>query len=173
MALIFSPSASRNITVFSAHMAALTIDHGSEKKSAGPDLLLSYHDNDHYNSVRDNSNPRPPPPIRTWSKLEEESPEDVSQQERLVATGKPDPPARNFGRVSSNADSTALSTDDEPPRMVKKSSPCPCGSGKRYKHCCWAKEKHAARIEKLGRGEEERVEEQSHEMDGNFRVLKI
>lgn len=45
----------RNITVFSAHanMSAMSISHGDESSSSGPDLLVSYHDNDHYSSVRD------------------------------------------------------------------------------------------------------------------------
>lgn len=46
---------SRNITVYSSSLAAFTIHHDSGSDSAGPDLLLSYHDNDHYNSVRMNN----------------------------------------------------------------------------------------------------------------------
>jgi hypothetical protein len=38
--------------VFSSSLAAFTIHHEHKKGSSGPDLLLSYHDNDHYNSVR-------------------------------------------------------------------------------------------------------------------------
>ena len=45
----------RNIIVFSAaNLSALTIGHGHEE-SSGCDLLLSYHDNDHYSSVVDNN----------------------------------------------------------------------------------------------------------------------
>ena len=45
----------RNITVYSSNLAAFTIHHDNNKGSSGPDLLLSYHDNDHYNSVRLNN----------------------------------------------------------------------------------------------------------------------
>ena len=59
----------RNITAYSASLAAFTIDHGhANKPPAGPDLLVSYHDNDHYNSVRENSKGKPPPPIKTFVK---------------------------------------------------------------------------------------------------------
>lgn len=42
----------RNIVVFSNELAAFTIPHADGGSPAGSDLLLSYHDNDHYNSVR-------------------------------------------------------------------------------------------------------------------------
>ena len=55
----------RKITVFSANMAAVTFDHG-ESESTGPDLLVSFHNNEHYNSVRsmDEPNSKPPPQRR-------------------------------------------------------------------------------------------------------------
>lgn len=40
--------------VFSAELAAFTIPHADTGSPLGSDLLLSYHDNDHYNSVRSN-----------------------------------------------------------------------------------------------------------------------
>jgi hypothetical protein len=49
---ITQQTTSRNITVFSSNLASLTIHHEHKKGSTGPDLLLSFHDNDHYNSVR-------------------------------------------------------------------------------------------------------------------------
>jgi hypothetical protein len=36
------------------------------KGSSGPDILLSYHDNDHYNSIRVSSATKPPPPIKEY-----------------------------------------------------------------------------------------------------------
>jgi hypothetical protein len=53
----------RNITVFSSVGAAFTIEHGPEK-SSGPDLIVSYHDNDHYNSVRNSASPFPSLPSK-------------------------------------------------------------------------------------------------------------
>lgn len=56
--LIHEHSCRRNIKVFSV-AAAYTIEHG-EKTSTGPDLMISYHDNDHYNSLRDSRAKKPP-----------------------------------------------------------------------------------------------------------------
>lgn len=49
----------RNIIVYSVGHA-LTIGYG-QGKSAGTDMMVSYHENDHYNSVRDNSAAKHPP----------------------------------------------------------------------------------------------------------------
>ncbi|GAX12057.1 OTU domain-containing protein 3 [Fistulifera solaris] len=56
----------RNIVVFSAEQAVFTIHHANKGSPSGPDLLLSYHDNDHYNSVRSNAStsaPHIPAPV--------------------------------------------------------------------------------------------------------------
>jgi hypothetical protein len=79
-------------------------------------------------------------------------------------------------------------------KRVRKNSSCPCGSGLRYKKCCWAKEKHAARVRNLRRGAEgghnsdgesqlaasssdskrtESRDDEPQELHGGFRVLKI
>ena len=42
--------------VFSDALAAFTIPHTDGGSPHGSDLLLSYHDNDHYNTVRSNLN---------------------------------------------------------------------------------------------------------------------
>ena len=56
----------RNITVYSTRLGKVTIEHESSKGSSGPDLLLSYHDNEHYNSIRVCSVTKPPPPIKYY-----------------------------------------------------------------------------------------------------------
>jgi hypothetical protein len=56
----------RNITVYSTKLGKVTIEHESPKGSSGPDLLLSYHDNEHYNSIRVSSITKPPPPIKYY-----------------------------------------------------------------------------------------------------------
>ena len=64
-------------------------------------------------------------------------------------------------------------------RGPRKNAPCPCGSGSKYKKCCWAKERHEARLTKMKDGTEETTEEdypkkeEVFEMNGNFRVLQI
>lgn len=67
----------RKITVFSATLAALTIDHDG-KESSGPEIHLSFHDNDHYNSVRDENIQVKPPPRKN----------KPTQQKKKQAKGK-------------------------------------------------------------------------------------
>jgi SEC-C motif len=213
--------------VFSANLSALTIEHDSEgiKKPSGPDLLISYHDNQHYNSVRINSLPKPPPPIKTFVRVTSEDAVEVEVDETDDSDGtasqaQSDGPEASGGATTeddssteSQADSTHAEADDDeyasrcgsalgradesdtdvqlPPR-VKKNANCPCGSGLRYKKCCLAKAKHAARVRTL-RGpagsssvngssscgsvadsrSEERDDDDREELQGGFRVLKI
>jgi len=72
----------RNILVFSPGNA-FTISHG-KKKSRGPDLFLSYHDNDHYNSVRTGSfTPRS-------VSSTDESTDPMDEQKEDEATARPE-----------------------------------------------------------------------------------
>jgi SEC-C motif len=211
----------RNIVVFSANLSALTIEHDSEgiKKPSGPDLLISYHDNQHYNSVRINSLPKPPPPIKTFVRVTSEDAVEVEVDETDDSDGtasqaQSDGPGasgvttEDDSSTDSLVDSTHAEADDDeyasrcgssalgstgsdsdvqlPPR-VKKNANCPCGSGLRYKKCCLAKAKHAARVRRLrGPGSaassscsvadsrsEERDDDDREELQGGFRVLKI
>jgi hypothetical protein len=89
------PRCRRNIKVFSL-VAAYTIEHG-ENKSTGPDLMISYHDNDHYNSLRDSKATKPTckpvkiMPVRpflstpTTAKIEEES---TSSESKTSSNGR-------------------------------------------------------------------------------------
>jgi hypothetical protein len=258
----------RKITVYSA-MAAFTIDHG-EKESDGRDMLVSFHDNDHYNSVRDKYRPSKPVAREIQkggnkrNKASDSSGKTTKQKGKVVedveeayttdttdssgkttrrrghgkvvkaeeeastmdATDSSGKTTRRKGKVvkaveeASTMDTTNSSgkttkrkgkgkvvqdveeastsdmtvstttsmseltvkdggeTSNEPQKPVKKNSPCTCGSGQRYKKCCFAKKKHAARVQKL-RGteetEEEPFDENIHEISlkGNFRVLQI
>jgi hypothetical protein len=243
---------SRNIVVFSANLAALTIEHdggGKKKKnSSGPDLLLSYHDNQHYNSVRSNSSkplprkkpPPPPPRIKTSVRVAEDNETVEVAVEESHESGEDDDgseegrlPSDDFGEskddesARSNSQLTAGATEDgtvggdapsaetigseelppgaapsafRPDKRVTKNSSCPCGSGLRYKKCCWPKERHAVRVralrgEKGGRNSsacsrsesndgslapssdskrtESRDDDEPQELQGGFRVLKI
>jgi hypothetical protein len=237
---------SRNITVFSAPLAALTIVCGEGVKTSGPDLQLSYHDNDHYNSVRPTNGkmtpiqPLPPvdppleetPPVETPPSVElppvemplvsnevqssvsppeqgrgdavevqlSEAKEDVGEQgeedqeDEVTGSETTDesnpsthdmPMSQQLDKV--DADSTSQEGKETGPskdKVPKKNDSCPCGSGLRYKKCCWAKEKHLERLKKLhgGRDEEETTTTTNKllgdnndelTMDGHFRVLKI
>lgn len=211
--------------MFSANLSALTIEHDSEgiKKPSGPDLLISYHDNQHYNSVRINSLPKPPPPIKTFVRVTSEDAVEVEVDETddsddTTSQAQSDGPEASGGATTEDdsstdslVDSTHAEADDDeydasrcgdsaleaatesdsdvqlPPR-VKKNANCPCGSGLRYKKCCLAKAKHAARVRRLRGGpgsaassscsvadsrSEERDDDDREELQGGFRVLKI
>jgi hypothetical protein len=184
----------RKITAFSAALSAFTIDHG-ESKSSGPDLLVSFHDNDHYNSVRDEKVPPKPPAKRkaTKSKLKaDKSEEDGKKVEKVEYYGKNGELSEKqdicttISMSSSMSDLSVTDTDKPNAKAVKppkKNAPCPCGSGKRYKKCCLAREKHAGRVEKMkeeaakngdrSMEEDKSAEDQEVTMKGNFRVLQI
>lgn len=68
--------------------------------------------------------------------------------------------------------------------LVKKNDPCPCGSALKYKKCCWAKERHAARLRKMKGHDKDTAtateEDESDDeenpvapMTGDFRAIKI
>jgi len=42
---------------------------------------------------------------------------------------------------------------DAPPQKVGRNDPCPCGSGKKYKHCCLDQHKAAGYVEHTGKAE--------------------
>ena len=141
----------RKIKVYSATLAAFTIDHG-ESKSIGPDILVSFHDNDHYNSVRNKLYPPKP----------SQMPISVAAGDSLQMNGYTDMQVKKDENNSekSEMDNLSLSFSNIPlgehvgkgvktKKTVKRSAPCPCGSGLRYKKCCLAKQKHAVRMERL------------------------
>lgn len=153
----------RNITVFSGGLDALTIKHGSEKEpSAGPDLLVSYHDNDHYNSVRNNKDKNlPPPPIKTYQKTDEILVDDLTP-----STTQDDAQSMDIDSGEAN---DATKGEAKP---VKKGQ-CPCGSGKKYRKCCAAREKKASKLKPKQEKEDDSDESSEPGMDGEFRVLHI
>ena len=154
----------RDIVVFSADLAAFTIPHGGsgKKKPAGPDMLLSYHDNDHYNSIRDNSVNKPPiiqKKDEAYGMVDDnESNETVDDSTNQSSTAD----------KASNAYSNAIKPRKRP---VKKSAPCPCGSGLRYKKCCWNKEKHGKKNGDVVDPPSDK--EEAEILNGGFRVLAI
>jgi hypothetical protein len=159
--------------VFSATLSAYSIEPGEEKAN-GADLLVSFHDNDHYNSVRDEKSPPKPPAKRNKQKskkLDAKTPDrelsqasDSTTTTTTTASSTSDTPTANKSVADVAASQTKI--------PIKKSAPCPCGSGLRYKKCCQAKEKHAARLGKL-KMESPEDENEEVTMKGNFRVLHI
>ena len=136
----------RTITVYSETLAAFTIDHGDSPKM-GSNLCVSYHDNDHYNSVRNKLHPPKPLSVNPSSMI---SQRDAQFNRKENSKLRP-------SEIENVTDSLLQSSITNKPEKIeisiqknlKRSAPCPCGSGLRYKKCCLAKQKHATRIERL------------------------
>ena len=169
----------RKITVFSATLAAFTIDHGKET-SGGPDLMLSYHNNDHYNSVRNKKFP-PKPVAHQQYKLQTDKKQGNNHSvERKLSTYW-DTTITSISELSiEDADETEKSHKNP----TKKNSQCPCGSNLKYKKCCLAKEKRAAKLKKVKESSidfdtnnnnslEGACERSEIDTKGGFRVLNI
>jgi len=251
----------RNITLFSAsaNLSAMGISHGGEK-SSGPDLLVSYHENSHYSSVRDttikmfqphefytvyktnqnnsngnsNGNSHKSHSHNTQSRKQKMKKEDIlvddddtGNDEMVKNENGTEMNGSNGGTEQATTTATPTVNDsstfaiivalpatndettdhtqqqqqqeEEQPceslempnnkitRGPKKSGPCPCGSNKKYKKCCWEQVRRESRLKKVKRqsggdctGDDEDdddkagdVEKASFEMNGNFRVLQI
>ena len=152
----------------------MTISHGCEEdSSAGPDVLVSYHDNDHYNSVRNNNAKRPPPaPIKTYLKKSHDLDEilvdgDGGDGDTTESDDVGGPRRMDVDSIDHTEEKVHVE-----PTIVKKGQ-CPCGSGKKMRKCCKsrAKKKVAAATNTV-----ETEAESDHgdpDMDGEFRVLYI
>lgn len=171
---------SRNIVVFSTEHA-FTIEHG-QSESGGPDMMLSYHGSEHYNSVRDDSAGMPPPVSRTQFVKKKHSTVIESEDNETEAILEDNDDKMDIDEETSAA--AAEKEEEKPAKPPKKNEPCPCGSGLRYKKCCLAtdKSKERARKWKAKHGStrsddnaamEGSNDEDEEKMDGNFRVLKI
>lgn len=119
----------RNITIFSVD-GAYSIECG-QSTTSGCNVNLSYHGNDHYNSVRDESS-------------------TTFEVYRSIPTKK-----KNSLRTNNDE---SISTTDEHDEVKKgqnhmgqrRNDMCACGSGFRYKRCCMKiDKKRALRKEKL------------------------
>jgi OTU-like cysteine protease/SEC-C motif len=114
----------RRITVYTTDLEMLVepLLINSKRQLSGPNLLLTYHDNEHYNSVRDVSVKFVP-----WTPL---------------------PTDANHASDEENNDRETTGDNQSPTRhnaTTKKNDLCPCQSGLRYKKCCLAQAKKAAR----------------------------
>jgi hypothetical protein len=108
------------------------------------DLMLSYHENDHYNSVH-----------KTKSETSE---------------AKESMDSKNNATKES---ATSLTLSVKSNRKPRKGAECPCGSGIKYKKCCAAKEKSAARVAKLKEKIGEAEDEKKDDISEGFKVLTI
>lgn len=108
------------------------------------DLLLSYHENDHYNSVH-----------------KKESDTSVEKE-----------PIDNKDKATKES-SASISLSIKSSRKPRKGADCPCGSGVKYKKCCAAKEKSAARVAKLKDKHGDAEDEKKDDISDGFKVLTI
>lgn len=157
----------RSIVVYSAELGSYRIDCDKPK---GPDMMVSYHDNDHYNSVRDSRLSKPPTfvKIHLEQKLDEDAVAERSNQEQEQLVG--DPPGEAPG-------SAVRSSEQGPSPMTQgqahgKNAPCPCGSKKRYKKCCGPKDRERERARRKQAINQVPSEEEL-ELVGPMRVMVI
>lgn len=165
----------RTITVYSETLSAFTIDHG-DSRSMGPDLLVSYHDNDHYNSVRNKLHP--PKPSLVKPPLQNGKTDTRIKNNDDINAG-----LSEIENVTTSLSTSLISTAPEKceiaiQKNIKRSAPCPCGSGLRYKKCCLAMKKRATRMEKLKAQNQVEDEDQSETNEDRrspemFRVVAI
>lgn len=185
----------RRVRVFSSNLAAMNIDYDSDKPPAGPELLVSYHDNDHYNSVRDNSRGgKPPAPIKTYEKTDfgsetDEIPSDEgtcaetedcdSSKTQSTSSTQATPNAQSTSSTEKSEVSESIESGEnhKPKKPPKANAKCPCGSNLTYRKCCKEKDRREARrrrvLEQNGDGEKSDGEDIEPPMEGKFRVLSI
>jgi hypothetical protein len=126
-------------------------------------LQVSYHDNDHYNSVRDNkAKKKPPVPLQSSS---------VSETTDSTAPLTEEEGSDTKDEEKQEGIETKLV--EEPPVVIKKKKggKCPCGSGLSYRKCCRGKMSVATLSVKVKLVDDEA--EPQHQMESGFKVLKI
>lgn len=183
----------RTITVYSP-TGAFSIESGHDEES-GDKLLLSYHGQDHYNSIRDENTKIKPVSVSTdktknsngkkkkkgKSGLEDDEKKD-DIDEGACTSGAAKRVDNDKTHSDDGGDNAVAKDKQQPEKTLRKNDPCPCGSGLRYKKCCLAAEKSKARAtkwkEKNGiKGDDGETENdndgETDEVEGSFRVLKI
>lgn len=149
----------RQVTIFSSDGV---FNIGIDEEPSGPDILLSYHENSHYNSVHD----------ETAISLHEKK-NAVREEE------KTSPSCEVGGKSSKNGIGKSKSAP-------KKNDPCPCGSNLRYKKCCLAIDKSRIRSEKykektkgtestnnVNDNDEDSIDDSRKDLESSLRILTI
>ncbi|GKY90682.1 hypothetical protein MPSEU_000041600 [Mayamaea pseudoterrestris] len=192
----------RNILVHSADLDTFMIDcdesNASHQRDSVPNMMVSYHDNDHYNSVRDTRMSKPP----TFTKVYFEMPATADGEEEdydLNADNGTDDTATTDNENESDETADTVATADDSGHgsggdavqqvdnsindaatsslTPSKSAPCPCGSGRRYRKCCMLKERQATRTRNESETKEDArtrlASEEELELGGPMRVMVI
>lgn len=132
--------------------------------------MVSYHDNDHYNSIRDTKASKPPPPLkRIPTKVRGES--TASRDERCVSFETKGESAVDTAKQVNPAEEQ---NDKLRRKDAKKGGMCPCGSGKSYRKCCRGNTKKgkAPADESPAVGSVEAPKKEST-VENGFKVLRI
>jgi hypothetical protein len=89
---------------------------------------------------------------------------DLEPVLELLQGGNPDAIARKSGITKKHlfrirddllaqVEREQAKATDAPPKKIGRNAPCPCGSGKKYKHCCLGKQAVAGYAEQTGKAE--------------------
>lgn len=113
------------------------------------DLLLSYHENDHYNSVY----------------LNDKSKTDDQFTQNNATNGD--------STKGNTATPTPITLSIKSTKKTRKGADCPCGSGIKYKKCCAVREKTKARAAKLKQIHGEDEDEKKDDLSDGFKVLTL
>jgi hypothetical protein len=180
----------RNIKVFSSEYSngILSIGYSDNDRASNTnadegleDLMLAYHGNDHYNSV-----------VRLNNKQSTPFPPSSKDKTKSVSVNNPDNTNNSKDGLMNNRDqdtsSHSIRTGNESRRASRpptRGSLCPCGSGLKYKKCCFAQEKAKKRTAKFVSENHHNAEEggnsnhkkKNDDTDedyiGSFRVISI
>ena len=125
-------------------------------------MQVSYHDNDHYNSVRDNK-AKEKPPVHLHSSSVSETTDSTAPLTEEEGSDTKD---------EEKQEGIETKLVEEPPVVIKKKGgKCPCGSGLSYRKCCRGKMSVATRSLKFKLVDDEA--EAQHQLESGFKVLKI
>jgi hypothetical protein len=140
--------------VYSA-VGAFSIECEQETNS-GNDLLVSYHENDHYNSVHDAK--RPVQKLQLQKVMSEQagpaSEHSNTAHNHNNHTRKKEAKVKNGSTgVKGNAPNTATSTstssnNPKSQLAMRRNELCSCGSALRYKKCCMETDKSLLQVQK-------------------------
>lgn len=143
----------RKITVFSV-VGAYNIGIGDETPS-GPDLLLSYHENSHYNSVRDESVSRSFQKSHKSAEVQgicntmNSKTTDISDTKTTSTRPREDKNQCTLkSSQSEDRETKDINQTSQNDPKQKRNDLCSCGSGLRYKKCCLAASKDQVRLAK-------------------------
>ena len=132
----------RSIKVFSSDYAngVLSIEYDDEERTSNnrddrsQDLMLSYHGNDHYNSVIDLNSKRHT--SLTLSTKGGKKSNNDNNPDNTNNANDGDVNNKDNDNTTQSSDGTESRSDGKQTRPPTRGSNCPCGSGKKYKKCC-------------------------------------